>query len=279
MVRRQTKAEIRVTLYEGGVPADAIGTPTVTITRDSDGSAVVTGAATTKVPSTTGIYAYTLTPTQTATLDLLTAQWSAILGGVTQVFTTQVEIVGGFLVSLEAIAAASGGAATTAELSEARDWAEEVLEESCSTAFRPRYAKERVYGSGNAFLLLNNRRPLAVRSVSVDGTVFTAAELSDLTLGSNGVLRRSSAWDTAGTDLVYEYGYTTPPVPVQRAALKLAAYFLTEDPSDYFDRATSLSTDDGASYSLVTPGVRGAVTSIPEVNQVIEAYSPSVGVG
>lgn len=280
---RDTRAKIRVTLTgaDGAAVAADSGWPKVTITRDSDGTAIITDAATI-AETGTGAYSYTLTPAQIPDVEKLTATWSATIGTATgHSFVTEVEVVGGYLCTLEAIDTATAVATTTDTLRDARRWAETVIEDACGVAFRPRYARETLDGPGGTDLLLSRRRPLALRSVTIGGTALTSTELAAIEMTRGGKLYRSAGWGTGreGIDVVYEHGYKTPPARISRACVRLARSYLSEAPSDYDERATRVDTD-AASYSLITAGVRGAHTSIPEVNQAINEYSVlSVGVG
>lgn len=272
-VLRDTQAQIRVTLTNTeGAAADATGTPTVTIVRDSTGATVVSGAGATDVTGT-GVYAYTLLPSQIPEVDILEATWSATVEGQSQQFVTQVEVVGGWLCSLEDIKGSlpvSMQTTTNRELSEAREWAEDLLEQACGVAFRPRYGKETVDGTASADLLLSTPAALKVLSASVGGEAIATGEVSPQLTGS---LYREAGWARGreNVTVAYVHGFSSPPAPVRRAAVKLARAYLIEDPSNLNERATSISTEE-ATYSLVTAGVRSARTSIPEVNQVIEEY-------
>src|SRR6266498_3629859 len=129
-ILRDTGATLGVTFYSGETAQNADGAVTVTITRD-DGTAVVTGAATTNAG--TGVYQYVLAP-QT-NLDLLTAAWSGSFGGVAQKITTRIEVAGGFYVSIPEIRALPGLTSTTSfptdKLKKARDWFENLAEAYC----------------------------------------------------------------------------------------------------------------------------------------------------
>jgi hypothetical protein len=282
-ILRDTQAEVRVTVTNKlGEAANATGAVKVTITRDSDGSVIVNDQNASSVSGVAGGYAYTLAPANIPEADLLTAVWKATIESqADQLFTTEIEVVGGQLCSLEAITAAlgSGTSADNAKLREARAYAERVLEDACGVAFRPRYAREVRDGDGSTSLMLYRRRPLQLISVSVGGTALTSSELADVELSSSGLLYRAGAWASGfeNLDFAYIHGYRSPPEPVSRAAVKLARSFIVKSPSNFDERATSVTTDE-AHYSLVTPGVRGAHTSIPEVNRVIEEYGQPLGI-
>lgn len=273
-VLRDTKSEIRVTVTSNGLATDADSTPTVTITRDSTGAAVVTDAATTKPTETTGVYAYSLTPSQIPDVERLRAVWRATIGGQAgQEFRTEVDVVGGFLCTLDAIKAelpSSLPAPSNTELAEARRWAEDKIERGCGVSFRPRYASETRNGNDRTDIQLDHPRPLALIAATLDGT----SVLADVKLEEpEGIAYLENKWTKGRRNvrLVYEHGYESPPEAITHAAIRLARYRLIDDPSNFDERATRIDTED-ASYSLVTAGVRGALTPLPDVNQTIEDY-------
>lgn len=271
-VLRDTGAEIEFLVTDAaGEGAQATGTPTVSLMRDSDGVTVTPSSVT---HDEDGRYTATLAPTDIPEVDVLSGFATATVDSVAnQKFPVNVEVVGGYLCSLKAIAGEVPDK-TAAEYRAAREWAEDTLEQACGVAFRPRYRRVSLDGPGTGTLFAPDPRPTALLSASITGTDLTNDEIDAVTIRDAGVFERVGFWAAGDGNvaLTYVHGHPVPPAPVRRAAVKLAAYFLTNDPSDYFDRATSLSTEDGATYSLVTPGVRGASTPIPEVNQVIEEF-------
>lgn len=246
------------------------GTPTVVVTR-SDGTTATTGAVQPTADPT--VFEYTIPATELPQLDELTEVWTAVTGGVNQTFRDTIEVAGGVLFS---IAEARGVTPLNdtvkypdARIIEVRTLVEEALEDACGVAFVPRFKRERVSGHGHGELALTQPRVIAIRSVKLDGVAVTDA--ATVIPSSAGVVYYPAYW-TGGFgnyEVAYEHGYTTPPARVRHAALRLAKRWLIEGPVD--DRATSMSTEDGT-FSLVTPGVRGALFDIPEVNAVVQQY-------
>lgn len=242
----------------------------VNITR-ADGTPVATNAA--AINGANGGFQYVLTPLETALLDTLRVDWTFTLGGQVQTLTTYVEIVGGFHFPVTALRAAPGLASSTdyptAKLVEARTLAETIMEDACGRAFVPRYW----YGQVDGF-----RWPYpdvrALRSVvnAYDGTIMTANERLDALFGRGWRYHRYAArWEVG-----LEHGMDAPPADVSRASLLLARSILIGDRNTggtLDERATSVSyADAGLTYSLTTAGVRGAPTSVPETNAVIDRY-------
>lgn len=242
--------------------AEEISAPTVTVTRDSDGTEVSTGPAT----GSSGAWSYAITPAQVPEVELLHAEW--VSSGAT--YRTETEVVGGFLCSVaEVQAAVDDDSKTEEEVEDARDWAEDWLERECRVAFRPRYASERLDGTGSGSLFLSNPKASSVITATVGGTAVSG----DIVVDPVGVLTQDGTWTegTRNVEVSYVHGWSSAPGPVRNAAILLARHRLLEDPSNAFERATSYTTEE-ATYSLVTPGVRGSSTPIPEVNAVINAY-------
>lgn len=283
-ILRSTPATIEARFYPSGSETlTSDGTVTVSVTR-ADGTVVAGVSAVTELPP--GVYKATL-PVQ-ANLDLLTATWT----GTTQTVTTQVEIVGGFYVSLAEIRAEKNLADSTkfptADLETARAWFEDIAEDYCNVAFVPRYGREALDGTAGWCLRLRYpnqnsrsfRDPLHLRRVlaaTIDGTAVSAPVVANWDLYEDG---RINAWD-AGTTfgigrrnivVAYEYGYDAAPEQLRRAALTAIRYRLLTDESQQIpDRATSLVNEFG-NIVLSQPGEKRA-TGIPEVDAVLERLS------
>lgn len=253
--------------FSPSAPASA----TVTVTNDA-GTVVMATTAATMIGS---IATKAITP-QTQ-LDRLTCVW--VGGGET--ITTYVDVVGARLL-LPAALAVDGK--TDAEKEEAILLAEQTLEDACHVSFYPAYRKERL---GN--IKLSRAKVRSIRSCTVNGASVIDSSMVRV-VGERHIQRRQFSasavlsWignlseaayaneDHREIVVAYEHGYDTPPAGASRAAKLLAEDFLTTAPSDWFDRASSISTEDGATYSLATPGIREAVSTIPEVNAFVQRY-------
>jgi hypothetical protein len=240
------------------ISLEAPDEPTVTLTRASTGE--VLGPFETSCEEEGDLYAYALEPEHVAGLEVFEALWEAGEWSM----RTYVEVCGGFLFTTAQLAAMKLGQTTVgdefdddADLAAMRLIVETALEDACEVAFVPRLAVERVHG-----IVLDRTEVRVVRTV--DG------QPASVEANSAGILSRA----VRGT-VAYEHGMDYPPPRVARAALLLAKRWLVEGPVD--DRATSFSTETGT-FALVTPGMRGATTDIPEVNATINQYSAGVGV-
>lgn len=161
-----------------------------------------------------------------------------------------------------------------ADIDAMRITVEEALEHACGVAFEPRTVTERFDGTGTTDLLARPR-PTAVSSATVDGE---AIDASSLLTYRDGRIYHSGKW-TAGrgnVSITYTHGYATVPGRVKRAAILLTKRFLVDSPLS--DRTTQITNEDGTEV-LITAGVRGAVTDVPEVNAVIAQYKVGAAVG
>lgn len=263
-----TQASIGVQFAVDGTNTDpSPDTATVTITR-ADGTALLTAQDATQTG--VGSFGYTLTPTDTALLDTLTAAWTATINGAAQTVRTQVEIVGGFLCSLADLRALdplqNTTEYTTARLLRARTQAEVAIEKWCG-AFVPRYRYRTFAGVRDTLLNVGDPYVTSVRSASVYGTALTETVLDAIIVDGSWITGMSN-WYPGPVAVGYEYGRPFAPADAARPTALLARWYLVESPTD--DRYTSISNDFGT-FTLTTPGVRGAYTALPEVNAFIES--------
>lgn len=160
-----------------------------------------------------------------------------------------------------------------------RDALIDALEHECRTAFVRRTRTEAFddsvpmaalalrYGTASG----RHAGP-AVLATTVNG-VAVDHDVTPVTVGRGGLVRRSRGAFGNAAELTYEYGYDAPPGRVKRAVrIGTAAWLAQELDSPIPDRATSWSTDAGT-FSVVTAGVRGALFDVPELNAVVQAYA------
>lgn len=226
-VLRNTAANLAVTFQSDEAPIDPDGnTATVTVTR-ADGTPVVTGGATTRVSA--GVYQWTLPPQ--ADLDDLDLAWTGTFAGVAQTVITEAEVVGGFYFTLaemrELEPFSSAAAYSSARLTSARNWIEDLIEHHCGVAFVPRYRRVTLPGDGTVNLWVPDLMLRKLRSVSIGGQALTVGQLATIVPVGHGVLHRSDGAPfirgMANVVVAYEHGYDAPPADVRRVALQLAA--------------------------------------------------------
>lgn len=263
-----------------GEPADP-GTVTANVTR-ADGTVLVTGGATSG--SATSERTYGLSVAQTAILDRLTVDW--VVSGVT-VATTEVDVVAAPWFSNAELRAAWPSVANAssfppATVALARLQAEWFFERVTHRRFVPGYTFRTVRGASGRELVLPNVDIRRVRSAALfDDPSATAVEslaageLAAIPPSGSGVISRYvNTWSAPWVKIGYEHGLVAPPPDVKRAALRLCREMLETGKTTSPDAAVSWnSTDLGWSAVFVTPGVRGAHTSLPAVNEVLDAWT------
>lgn len=136
--------------------------------------------------------------------------------------------------------------------------ASSALVDACRCQFEPTVLTETVTTVNGRALL---SWPLVASVDEVDGSpaTVTFTRAGEITLPD-------------GTHTVkYTHGHAAVPARIKRACLLLVRHLVKVDPTDWDNRST-FKSNELASWSLVTPGVKGAITPIPEVNQVIADY-------
>ncbi len=254
----------------GGDLIDFDVPPTVTVVRDSTGVEILTGATSSAKPD--GSFIVTVPAVDTP--DLLSATWDGLIGSQPATITTSHEVYGSHIVGVPAVRddltrAAQEPLADDSEIIEKRELAETRIEGACGVAFRPRYIRATVEGHGRNNLLLPTPRLLDV--ISIDG------EATQLPASITGEIEGSSPW-VGSHDIAWVHGFDTPPPSVVAAVRQLTVHYLLVDPDDLDGRAT-FKSNEIASWSLVTPGVKGARFPIPEVNEVVRTFGYPVGIG
>jgi hypothetical protein len=264
-VLRDTQAQPEVTFYVGTTPTDADGAVTVDITR-GDGSVFLSDQATTLQGAASGTYRYTLAP-QSA-LELFTFRWEGTFGGVMQHITSQVEIVGGYYVSLVDIRAENSLSNTTkfpnAKLAEARQWFEDKAERFCGVSFVPHYQRDVLNGRGSTKLELRRARPRVLLSVKFDGVAQTT---TDWDLYDAGYIVAPSAFPVGArnVEVIYEHGFDSPDSDMREAALTAIRARLLGDQSAIPANISQMQVD-GMTQTFRAPT---RPTGIGEVDAVL----------
>jgi peptidoglycan/xylan/chitin deacetylase (PgdA/CDA1 family) len=169
----------------------------------------------------------------------------------------------------------------TAAITDKADEILERFERRCGVRFVPASVTETLSGDGTSTLYLGQhnpvlerpRRPVVVSAVTVDGTALTATELLEVFCDCDGMMHRNGSYWPAtephNVVVTYTVGWATVPYEIKRAALMVC---VNEMPTNnWSDRATSVS-DGVLNAQLLTEGVRGAVSSIPAVNDTLKTY-------
>lgn len=236
-VLRNTGLQVRHSFFEDGVAIAADGNVTYTVTK-ADGTTLTSGTAT--HVTSPHYYKFDLAPQ--ASLNLLTVAWTGVFSGLTQVQTDQIEVVGGYYVTLSELRALPGLADTTAypndTLIELRREFEDIAERYCRVAFVPRFARQRVVGNGRTSLLLpslpNGVVPVLRRNLDGTPAIYTASA-TDTTgtvtaftltnwsvtdfgqIVTDGDTLTLSTYGAANIVFEYEHGLDSPPGQIVKA--------------------------------------------------------------
>jgi hypothetical protein len=261
---------IEATIIVDGKETDAQSTPTVTITR-ADGTAIATGAATTKPSGTTGLYRYTPVAGDVADVDVLTAVWTVTMTGpVVHTLRTRHEIVGGYYVDLAELREVGEipEKILDARLVRVRRAFEDLAEDFCGTAFVPRYARDLFSPDGESRAVLLRRFPVRqLLRVAIDGTAQT---LSDFGVTRAGALTRDAGYFPRGDSNVavaYEHGFDAPSEELREAAITYASVKILGNDAAIPERALSMETP-GGTFGLSIAG-ENRPTGIPSVDAVL----------
>lgn len=282
--------EIRV--YSDGTPTD----PTVASVAvvDGQGAVVTTGAAAISGLSDGKVTA-SVDDAQTAEVKTLTATWTLTVGGNSQTFVTQHEVIGDLLFTESELRAFDGGAVASATnytdnaIQQMHELVRESFEQICHVAFGARFKRDYFDGDGCATLWLRDMQVQSILGAAIRtaGTqtwvALSGSELADLLLDSNGRLVRDSlGYWTAGNRNIrvdYVYGYQPVPFEVRRAAMWVARNYLT---GSNMPRNAISQVDELGTFRLAVPGERGSWFGLPEVDRVLRDYQarnriPGVG--
>lgn len=259
----------------GGAAAAPAGTATVGITRADGTTLVAAGTATSG--ASTAPRTYALTAANNLLLDLLTVTWTDSGDGSTH--TTLVEVVGGFYFSVAQARAAEPSLQDTVkyptvDVEARRREVEDEAEDICGVSFVPRYRRVTLNGTGGSGLIAPDTMLRTVRSVTADGTAWTAGQLATVTLSEYGTLSLTSGvwpWGTRNVVIAYEHGYDRPPTGLTVAALTRLRSRLNLVKSDIPDRAERYLAVEGGAFQLSMP--REYMTGLPEVDAVYQRYS------
>ena len=209
---------------DGETPAATASTPAVAVTDWDDDA--IGSAPTASATDVTGVYSAVLaSATHAALLNLLTVTWTGTVSGQARVLTQQVEVVGAHYATLPELRALDGlGSVSgypTARLVAARDEFARIVEQYRGVSYVPRLAVERLVGDGSSVLLLSNPAVRSVRSVTVNGTALT---LADVGIADSHIEHRTgfAVPTSAGPNVVvvYEHGYDGPNDNVRHACME-----------------------------------------------------------
>lgn len=252
---------------------------TVTITRDRDSVSIASAAACT-VEADRVVYSLAAQ----SSVSNLTAVFTVVDAAGTSTVTVPVQVVGNRACSIQDVRRQKPLdnvnrypdeliERTITEL-------EDQLEAACGVSFVPvEHVAELHDGNGTTELFCRFARPQSVSAISVGGAALGQSTVDALVIDEEaGVIIGKSAWTQGrrNVSVTGVFGYAQVPGMVRQAvpiAVRQALIDSRVDP-----RASSVTNEDGTTAQLVTAGVRGAVFSLPEMNQIVHTFRQSFGV-
>lgn len=279
IVRGATDATLSHQFHDAdGDAADPGGTVTVAVTR-SDGTSVTVGSV-----SGTGSDPRTATigVGELADIDRLTAVWS--LDG-TAIATDYVDVVGGTIGSVAAIQAVetslSGKADAT--MKSARKAVEDRFVSTQNRSPFERFHVQRFDGTGTTRLYgahfpdLVSVKWAKVYSNATTYTSLTSTELAAIQVDDE--MARFERLDgnvwTYGRqniEIGYTFGLRFIPEDLRRALYSAVRVEANSTSTGVPERATSWGSADGITFGISTPGQRGSIWGIPDIDDVWNKY-------
>ncbi len=220
-------------------------------------------------------------------LDELTCIWTEEGGGTV---TTTVEVVGSYYFS---IAEARNADKTLRDqdkypdedIRRVRQEVEEFFEGVTGRAFVQRYRRTTLSGAGKSYLMLPQTDVSTVRSVRVGGVAYSQGSWFVSSGGrlDIGLLNQNFDPDDYGSGVYfplgrsnvvvdYEYGVDPIPADVKREAIIYLRHRLNVDKNQIDQRSVVITNEQG-SVTLSTPGLRGARTGIPTVDECLSRWT------
>jgi len=279
------------TWYVDGTATD-VGDVTVGVTDSTGAVVVASGTATTN--NTDGTYTYTLA-SQTA-VKMLTVTWTRADTSATLVDT--VEVAGGQLFTEAQARAFDLSALTSATtytdnaIAVEHDRIADLLEQWTGRSWIGRYRYAKLAGTASRNLYLDDilwstgpsngdgaQKDVIEVITANDGSTVTT---SNIVLTGRNLYRTDATWTVAtasnpqNVTIQYEYGMPHLVDGVDRIALLLLRERIVA--SNIPDR-TSRFTDELGTYTLTTPGIGGAVSTVPEVNAWVKTHDTRTYIG
>lgn len=264
-----------------GEPADP-GTVTVQVVTDAGSVVIAAGTAPTTPEDEPDTRTVTLSPSQTSSIDRLTAIWTS--SGV-ELGRTVHDIVGGVYCTVAEIRADPSNALAddvkhpAAKLVRARTEIEYQIERRTHRAFVPRFATQILDGSGTESLVLEHpdlRSVVTVEYWAGSEWLPLSVIVGNIPPSSAGIAElRSTTWPRGHENIRirYVHGMDRPPADLKDAAVEAVGHHLAGKRSGIDPRALSMVSPEGGTIQLATPGRGIWVTGIPEIDEVIDGYT------
>lgn len=221
---------------DGEAPTDTGSNPTLTATR-ADGTVISAAPVVDDPTEGDGLFrCLLLASDHTNRFDRLKLTWSGTISGLGIVSLDQyVDVAGGRYVKTSELRALHGlsEASTypTDRLLEVLAEVETTTEDTVGLAFVPRFHRERLYGDGSRWLILNKRKIRDLISVTIDGV---AATLTDLDVEGSTLVHKTSSFPVSGDGAPnviaeYSHGLSAPPPNLRRETLQYVRNLLLDE--------------------------------------------------
>lgn len=279
IVRGAIDATLSHQFYDAdGDADDPEGTVTVAVTR-SNGDSVTVGSVS---GSGTAARTVSIGIAELATVDQLTAVWS--VDG-TAVATDTIDVVGGTIGSVAAIQAThtslTGKDAPT--LKSARKAVEDRFLSTQNRSPVERLVVQRFDGTGTCRLYgahfpdLVSVKWAKVWTSATASTSLTADELAAINTPdqmSHFERLDGKVWQYGrqNIEIAYTFGLTFIPEDLRRALFHAVRVEVNSTTTGVPERASSWGSADGITFGISTPGQRGAIWGIPEIDDVWNKY-------
>lgn len=286
---KNASVTLTATFYgDDGTAADP-GATTVAVSDLAGAVVVAAGTATVVGDPDTTKRSYVLAAH--AQLDILTVTWTTANYGA---FTSTLEIVGGFLYSLNEVRAYDNNALSNANtyppaaLEDTRARLTDEFQTICGVSFVPRVAQLVLDGGYTSYLDLRMARVARIRAVetrtvgTATWTAYTTDQLAGVLLDSNGFIQQESSgyWPSGRQNVrvTYEHGYERVPGPIRDAALMVTRYLFAGDILS--QRTITMSSEFGTTQLATVNPERGWHYGLPAADGILERYREgSVAIG
>jgi hypothetical protein len=269
MILRGTPATISAQWFDADDPANP-GTVTVGVTR-ADGTVLV-AAGTATGGTLTDERTFALTPTHTASVDVLKATWASATHGTV---TTYHPICGGFYVDLNTLRDSGDLSDETRfpdqTLADARRWWMDLVDDYCGQSFVPMYRLwKSPYPWRGGILRLDRPNVRAILSATVGGTLvdttgWVASESGRVYTATGG---NPTVAGAGFLQVAFEHGHNQPDAELYAAGVKaMRAKLLDDRVGGPLSRQLSITNEFGTTR-IAQPGEDRA-TPWPDVNAVL----------
>lgn len=259
---------------QNGEPAAPAGTVTVSAVGPAGAAILPAGTATTG----SGPSRFVELPAgATDAPTVIALEWT----NGTSTIKTLVEVVSSFYATVAAIRSSDAALAdvdkfTDADVRAARRLVEVEFERITGRAFVPRFQRELVDVSGSSIVARHyNVEPgtVALETFAGDGTATPWTGSALVSNPAAGIIRLgSSLCSTCAVS--YVHGHHRPPSDVEGAFMLRVLDILSRPFKGQDSRTeTFTSADNGGTFTLIVPGMKGSQTGIPDVDVVLAGYT------